>query len=282
MQIGELPLQAHPLIPAPPSLLPFSSQARPPMTMIRGVRLLAAPCCGARYSAPRYLSMNFSAWAYWTDGWRDSSLMPNDSGLRRCSCGQFILMKDLVELGTAGDSELPQIDRVPEEQLLECIKAVTNSAVAIAARLDYWRHLNHPYRIKYCAHRDAEEAATEAAWRAANPERKLPAGVSKRWARKAPQYVRPPNSPFTYPAFEPTAEQLENMAQLTVLLQAAKTNALPWGQELALAELLREQSRFDEARASLAALSNAPDESACKIIANMIEAQEPAPMRYRG
>ena len=252
------------------------------MTMIRGVHLLAAPCCGARYKAPRYLSMNFSAWAYWTDGWRDNSLMPNRSALRRCTCGQFILVNDLVELGTADASELPYIEDVPEEQLQECILALTNEALELEARLAYWRHLNHPYRDKYRTHRDAEEAATEAAWRAANPERKLPPGVSKRWARKAPQYVRPPNSPFTYPAFEPTAEQLENMAQLTRLLQARKTDRRPWDQELALAELLREQSRFEDARASLATISSARDESAHKLIAQMIEAREPAPMRYRG
>ncbi len=60
------------------------------------------------------------------------------------------------------------------------------------------------------------------------------------------------------------------MARITERLQAG-------GHQLTLAELLREQSRFDEARASLAALSNARNESACKIIATMIEAREPAP-----
>ncbi len=52
------------------------------MTIIRGVRIVAAPCCGARYAVPRYVSMNFMAFEYWTDGWCDGSLMPNDQVLR--------------------------------------------------------------------------------------------------------------------------------------------------------------------------------------------------------
>ena len=64
------------------------------MTMVRGVRIVAAPCCGAQYALPNYMSMNFSAFAFWTDAWRDGSLMPNDEGLRRCACGQFFLLKD--------------------------------------------------------------------------------------------------------------------------------------------------------------------------------------------
>ena len=252
------------------------------MTMIRGVYILAAPCCGARYSAPRYLSMNFSAYEHWTDGWREGSLMPSDTGLRRCGCGRFIRMRDLVELEITDSSDLPPIDPVPDEQLLECIQATDNYDVEVAARLMVWRVLNHPYRAKYRAHRDAEEAATEAAWRAANPERKLPAGVSTRWARKAPQYVRPPNSPLTYPPFEASTGQLQNMARLTELLQAEQAGPLPWGSELLLAELLREQGRFDEARANLLPASDDHNEVIHSLIARLIEAREPAPMRYRG
>jgi hypothetical protein len=50
------------------------------VTIISGVRIVAAPCCGARYAVPRYLSVNFMASRYWTDGWREGSLMPNDEG----------------------------------------------------------------------------------------------------------------------------------------------------------------------------------------------------------
>lgn len=87
------------------------------MTTVRGVRILSAPCCGAQYASPNYMSMNFSAYEYWTDGWRDGSLMPNDEGLRRCQCGQFILLKNLTQVSTADASNLPSIDRVSAQHL---------------------------------------------------------------------------------------------------------------------------------------------------------------------
>jgi hypothetical protein len=61
--------------------------------------------------------MNFSAFEYWTDGWREQSPMPNDEGLRRCKCGRFVLMRELVEIGTAEASDLPRIEDVPDEML---------------------------------------------------------------------------------------------------------------------------------------------------------------------
>jgi hypothetical protein len=59
--------------------------------------------------------MNFMAFEYWTDGWRDGSLMPNDEGLRRCKCGQYVLVRDMVAVDTADSSELPYMDWVPDE-----------------------------------------------------------------------------------------------------------------------------------------------------------------------
>jgi hypothetical protein len=63
------------------------------MTRVRGIRVLATPYCGAQYALPNYVSMNFSAFEFWTDGWREHSPMPNDEGLRICQCGQFVLLK---------------------------------------------------------------------------------------------------------------------------------------------------------------------------------------------
>ena len=139
------------------------------MTMVRGVRILAAPCCGAQYALPNYMSMNFSAFEFWTDGWRDGSLMPNDEGLRRCQCGQFVLLKNLVEVGVADDSPLPSLGHVSAEQLPECIASAASEEVELAARIMVWHHLNHSYRERYRQHRDAEEAATKAKWHAAHP-----------------------------------------------------------------------------------------------------------------
>jgi len=51
-----------------------------------------------------YMSVNYSSFAFWTDGKRDGSLMPNDSGLRKCQCGNYFLQSEAVKLEIpAGD-----------------------------------------------------------------------------------------------------------------------------------------------------------------------------------
>jgi hypothetical protein len=167
--------------------------------------------------------MNFSAFEHWTDGWRVDSLMPNDEGLRRCKCGQFILEVELVEIETAESSNLPSMDHVPAELLPECIAKPRSEEVGIAARLEYWRYLNHPYRERYRQHRDAEEAAIKADWQEANPDRRT--WWDKLRGRKAPSYSRPPGSPFTFPAFQSTDEQLQNMKRLSQILHDRGTAA---------------------------------------------------------
>ena len=249
------------------------------MTLVRGVRILAAPCCGARYKFPNYVSMNFSAFEYWTDGWRELSPMPNDEGLCRCrcQCGQFVLLKELVEIETAETSELPRIDHVPAELLPECIAQASSEDLELAARLGYWRHLNHPHRERYRQHRDAEEAATKAAWEAANPDRRT--WWDKLRGRKAPSYSRPPGSPFTYPAFEPTQEQLQNMKRLSdILLERCAASRRRY--TLDLAELYREQGRFDDAEQVILTIDDRDVDVTSKLIARLIQEKQPAPMRY--
>jgi len=82
------------------------------MTSIAGYSIRGAVCCGARYKTPRYASMNFMSSAFWTDGYREQSLMPNDQGLRRCTCGKFFLQRDLVEIAQVDQSDLPFAPRV--------------------------------------------------------------------------------------------------------------------------------------------------------------------------
>lgn len=250
------------------------------MTRSIGAITLAAPCCGARYAYPNYTSMNFTAWAYWTDGWRDRSLMPNDEGLRRCTCGQFYLLMDMqaIEKGAAADNEdLPFTMTVPDEQLPECFTTTVSAQVEVAARLGYWRYLNHDYRRSYVEHRDAEEAATRAAWIANNPDRRT-------WwdhllRRPAPRYCRPEGSPFTYPPYEPTPEQLANMERLCELVQPS--GPAPHRNMLELAELCREQGRFGEARAVLQSMEPKDLDITGRLIARLIEEKERAPMRYQ-
>ena len=248
------------------------------MTIIRGVRIMASPCCGAQYSFPRYVSMNFMAFEYWTDGWRDGSLMPNDEGLRQCKCGQYVLVRDMVAVDTADTSELPYMVHVPDEQLPECIAQAGSGEIEVAARLGYWRYLNHPYRQRYRQHRDMEETATREAWEVANPDRRT------RWdkyrGRKAPSYRRPPGSPFTYPVFEAADKQRQNMQRLSEILRESDTISRQ-GRPMELAELYREQGRFDEAEQVILTLDEREVGVTSHLITRLIREKQPAPMRYR-
>lgn len=248
------------------------------MTMVRGVRIVAAPCCGAQYALPRYVSMNFMAFEYWTDGWREGSPMPNDEGLRRCNCGRFLLLKDLAEIETAETSDLPHLGLVPHEMLPECIAQADREDLELAARLEYWHHLNHSYRERYRQHRDAEEAATRSAWEASNPDRR--SWWDKFRGRQAPSYRRPPGSPFTYPAFEPTGEQLQNMKRLSEIL-LARESATRRRYTLERAELYREQGRFDDAVQVILTLEENEVDVTSQLITRLIREQQTAPMRYR-
>jgi len=248
------------------------------MTIMRGVRILASPCCGAQYAFPSYVSMNFSASEYWTDGWREHSLMPNDEGLRRCKCGRFVMLSDMVEVDTADASELPYMDCVPDERLPECIANASSEEMETAARLGYWRHLNHGYRVKYRLHRDAEELATQAAWEAANPDRRT--WWVKLLRRKPPEYIRPPNSPFTYPSFEPSEEQLQNMTLLIKML-LGWVEASRRGYIMELAELYRQLGRFDAAESVILTIGEDQAGVASQIITRLIKERQSAPLRYR-
>ena len=248
------------------------------MTMIRGVRIMAAPCCGARFSAPRYLSMNFMAFAYWTDGWREHSLMPNGEGLRQCKCGKFTLFKELVEIDTAENSDLPYINRVPSELLPACIATAGNEELEVAARLEYWRELNHPYRERYRIHRDAEEADNKAMWEAQNPDTRT--WWDKLRGREAPAYVRTESMPFTVPDFEPSTEQLQNMDRLSEILHNYSLSS-PSRYNISLAELYREQGRFSEAQEAILRTQEQDEGITSKLIAKLIQEKQPSLMRYR-
>ena len=77
------------------------------MTMIRGFRIRATPCYGKQYSSPNYLSMNFMSAGFWTDGWRENSLMHNETGLRQCACGAFVKLKDMIDIREEEKSDFP-------------------------------------------------------------------------------------------------------------------------------------------------------------------------------
>lgn len=248
------------------------------MTMISGVRILVAPCCGARYAHPNYTSLNFMAAEVWTDGWRLHSLVPNDMALRRCACGEFIVLGSTTDTGRVDASELPRLSGVREEQLPECFASSSSKDVEIAARTLYWRSLNHNYRERYRVHRAAEEAATEAAWAAENPDRRTLLD-KLRW-RKAPRYQRPAGAPLTCPIYEPSQEQLQNMQHLVELLHDRRESD-PSAHAVELAEPYREQARFDDATRMLALVETRQASTQTRLVTELTRERQSAPTRYR-
>lgn len=246
------------------------------MTSIAGYNIAAAPCCRKIYRTLRYRSINFSAREYWTDGHTEGRLMPGGFGLRKCVCGAFYLGSELIDLGEDDDSELDFPSNVQPEDLPQAIAHARNAEVELAARLEYWQHLNHAYRESYRAHRDAEEAANKAAWDLANPDprslwqklRKMP----------APAYARSSNSPFTYPPFEPSQEQQNNMRALLRLLETLDKRQ-PYLDEII--ELHRELGEFDEAAKALTEGEEINQAISRKLLSDLVQEKRTAPVRYR-
>lgn len=196
------------------------------MTRIVGHTLIASPCCRTLYKRVRYGSVNFSAFEFWTDGWRDGSLMPTDGGLRRCQCGSFFLMREAIDMDLPANEDTPYPAYVQDSDLPTAINNANTKALEIVARRNYWRALNHPYRDEYRAHRDLEmaeaKAQWEAAWQEKNPDQR---GTWQRWKdairRKTP--LKPQQmplyfAPFTVPDYAPSDIQVSNMQGLLDLL----------------------------------------------------------------
>lgn len=248
------------------------------MTMIRGVRIRATQCCGKQYSSPRYLSMNFMAFAFWTDGWRENSLMPNESGLRQCDCGAYVRLRDMIDISEQEQSDLPSLGQIPGHLLRDCIERVLDEDMEILARFAYWRHANHEYREIYKVHRDAEEEENKQTWETAQRE-------SQSWWKRAlrlptPEYVRSAASRFTVPPFDPSDTQIENMTILSDKLLASQRDN-PKAHALDLAELYRELGRFEEAQIQINKIPENETGTTSKLIANLIDDRERALVRYR-
>jgi len=259
------------------------------MTRIAGYRLGAAPCCGAHYRRPVYASRNFSASEYWTDGYREGSLMPNDHGLRACRCGQFFVLDELQDLGLTDQREVPLTARVAALDLTRAIAQATSLQVLRAARLDHWLELNHPYRVRYRAHRQSEMAA-QAQRQPMPPARPSPAAPPPISLRSIPtgrpklEVVSPaPPSPpaapesITCPPFSPSNELLDNMRALLSLDEAQSGVLHP----LQKAELCRELGDFAQADKALQRVSVAERHGLFQVLTALVQQRQNAPMRYR-
>lgn len=249
------------------------------MTRVSGYTLNAAPCCGFIYGELRYSSMNFGAWENWTDGYRRGSLMPNDQGLRRCRCGAYFLTTEMVCVGQSngnedrgGPSIAPVVDA---KDLPKVLEQPRTPGVELAARIEIWHLLNHPYRDLYRAHRKAEEEATRAEWEVRHPDRRT-------WWQKfrhvpPPEYKRPLHSPFTFPPFQPSLEQTENMRRILSLLELDSQRDR---HAEALAEVHRELQQFAEARQALKLFKYQHQRTFERVMIKLINARQSAPVCF--
>jgi hypothetical protein len=246
------------------------------VTSIAGYNNAATPCCRKIYRTLRYSSINFSAREYWTDGYTEGRLMPGGFGLRKCVCGAFFVGSELIDLGEADDSDLDFPSNVQPEDLPQAIAHARNAEVELAARLEYWQDLNHAYRQSYRAHRDAEEAANKAAWDLANPDPR--SFWQKLLKLPAPAYARSNNSRFTYPSFEPSQVQQDNMRALLRLLETLGKRQ-PYLEEII--ELHRELGEFEEATKALTEWEEIDQSKTCKLLADLVRDKSKAPVRFR-
>ena len=154
--------------------------------------------------------------------------------------------------------------------------------VELAARRDYWRHLNDQYRTVYRAHRDAEEAESDTRWleewRATlTPLQRLMQRLNKTQPPPLPATF---NRPFTIPPYTPTTEQLDNMKRLLTLILAGHADDA-WIDWLEVAELHREQGSFQEAQDALGRNTDDHSSVTAKVLAEQITERVSAPIRYR-
>lgn len=257
------------------------------MTRVSGRKLIASPCCHTLYAMTSYMSVNYSSFAFWTDGKRDGSLMPNDSGLRKCQCGNYFLQSQSVMLEIPADDDREFAPHVHTSDLINAIATANSEKVEIAARRDYWMHLNDTYREKYCIHREAEDAQTDAnwqnEWRHANPDdRSIFKNLIDKLRGIKPQ-LPPlnPNRPFTFPAFQPTTEQAENMEKLIELLLNS-SERLHLEYPIELAELYRELGKFEYAIKLINGIKDEDQDSFSRLLLELSIEKTTAPIRYRG
>ena len=203
--------------------------------------------------------------------------MLSGHGLRQCKCGNFYLLKELVTISETESDDAPAPKQVEPDELPTAIAAARTADIELAARLDYWHHLNHTYREHYKAHREAEDAAHQVAWETDNPDQRT-LWQRFRKAKRRPEYTPAPDRVITYPPFMPTLEQRANMESLLHLL-ASDEHRDRYGFETA--ELLRELGQFEEAENALHAIKIEDEGFAGRLLSDLIRAKQTAVVRYR-
>jgi len=225
------------------------------MTRITGKHVKKTPCCGALIGSQAYGSINMMAHEHWTDGRTVHGLMSQDGGIHICKCGSFYLLNEcehvmtlpkekprapdgwqktknnwwsrflgkptieeiILHYDTRSQSEIdesnlkiPDSLHVADSSMPDVFKKnKTSRQLQITARRRYWRYLNDPFREAY---RDQKNL-----------------------------------DPDSFPHYQPSSEQKENMHELAELLKKSSTD---W---LEVSELYREMGDFSNSLNALGA-----------------------------
>jgi hypothetical protein len=222
---------------------------------------------------------------HWTDGATENSLSQSDGGLRRCTCGSYFLSGYADRVGfipkntgqqpeqseysiakifgkigkllIAEDKaksqtslKLPSQWAANETVIPPKAKSVTGAAIAelleskpqdknllIQAHRLYWRHLNNQFRDEYRTYRDIHKDS--------------------------------------FPAYAPSAAQMDNMQQLAALLEEHDMV-----DELELGELYRELGQPLKARAKLTKVDE-EDKKLCAMQLSLLEKGYSGPARFK-
>jgi hypothetical protein len=252
------------------------------MTRISGHTSIASPCCKSLYKVLDYASMNFSVYAYWTDGAKDGALMPNDGGLRVCRCGTAFLLRDAIRLEIEASPDTSFPPKPADADLPSVINSASSPRLEATARRNYWRYLNDAYRVQYKAYREKEDLKADAQWRR-DYYASLPffQRAASKLLRRKPKWDFPkPERPFTVPPYKPTTEQTQNMARLLALI-LNETDQPSKADQLEVAELYRELGQFEAAADALSSCNEDHQQVTKKVISEQIELRSAAPIRYR-
>ena len=120
---------------------------------------VAAPCCGARYLAPQFASINLEGWKEWSDGYGAGDRYATPKSVCECGCGSLFLVSEVRRVvskpceGTElfrQDSEqppvVPYLTNARAGVLVEADTTFANPDLEYEVRLFHWRALNHARR----------------------------------------------------------------------------------------------------------------------------------------
>lgn len=261
------------------------------MTRISGEVILRTPCCGALMRAPRYASLNFMAWEYWTDGYADHGLAPQTQGLRMCACGRAYLMQQTTKV-----IDLPP---APQEETQE---ELSTNWLSRLFTLTWSQSKNSqiaaPEQQELAKQRELARAMRESfkdvpAHQYVHPEQ-LPGILETHDYSESLQvsarrlywwYLNMPHREYfrafrevnrtQWPAFKPSEDQQINMRSLLDLLLRNQQ-----ADQLEISELHRELGQFEAAQEALQKYAH-QDDGRARAIAQLLDLKLSTPARFR-